>query len=193
MPEPREQLDPYWDEIMGLTERLSAVALRLFREKGCNSIEDVLPGTGISAIQLVTNTIDDLIERGHWVPGTEQKDPFPMAYTALKRDFLDLKLVFENTSISDNIDKDYKTQMRDRSHLIDQESPALWIHSLKRYLRNDPQAIRLLELQLEEGIEANPQLAEILGLTIQDVINIKRRIVSKALIWKRLWRGKKRR
>src|ERR1041384_722660 len=186
MAEPREQLDPYWEEVMDLTERLSAVAVRLFREKGCNSIEDVLPGTGMSAIRLVVDTIDDLIEHGHWAPGTGQKDPFPMAYTALNRDFLDLKLEFEGTSISENIDKDYKTQMRNQSYVLDQESPALWVHSLKRYLRNDSQAVRLFELLLEEGIEGNPRLAEAMGVTLQDVINIKRRIASKAIVWKRL-------
>jgi nitroreductase len=178
---------------MDLTERLSASAFRLFHEKGCQDLEAVLPGTGMSAMDLVAKTIDDLIERGHWIPGSGGKVPYPLAYTALKHDFLDLVEEFKTTRITESVEDDYKNEIKLPAVVVDQESPTLWVNSLKPYLRNDPQAIQFLEVWLEEGIESHAVSARRMGVSVQDVINIKRRLTSKIRIWERLWRRKDRR
>jgi DNA-directed RNA polymerase specialized sigma24 family protein len=189
MAEPQEQMDPYWEEVIDLTERLAASAWRLFREKGCQDLEAVLPGTGMSAMDLVSKTIDDLIERGQWIPGSGGKDPFPLAYRALHRDFLDLIELeeFKSTRITESVEDDYRDQIAVSLPEIDQESPALWINSLKRHLLNDQPAIIYLRVWLEEGYESVADIAKIMGISDQDVINIKRRLASKIHIWERLW------
>lgn len=195
MAQPREQLDKYWEEVMDLTERLAAAAVRLFREKGCRDLEAILPGTGMSGMDLVEQTVSDLIAQGQWVPGSNGKDPFPLAYKALFRDFLDLTDLEEvkRTRISDSIESDYVSEIAVKLPEIDPESGELWVNSLSRYLKNDQQAIRYLTIWLVEGYETIADQANRLGMTEQDVINIRRRLVPKVHLWERLLGRKDRR
>src|SRR5437868_10745533 len=137
MAQPQEQIDKYWEEVMDLTERLAAAAVRLFREKGCRNLEAMLPGTGMSGMDLVEKTIADLITHGHWVPASGGKDPFPLAYRAMYRDFLDLTNLkeFQTTTISESLDSDVG-QVAVKLPAIDQESAELWVNSLSRHLKN---------------------------------------------------------
>jgi hypothetical protein len=193
MAQPQEQIDKYWEEVMDLTERLAAAAVRLFREKGCRNLEAILPGTGMSGMDLVEKTIEDLLTHGHWVPASGGKDPFPLAYRAMYRDFLDLTNLkeFQTTTISESLDSDVG-QVAVKLPAIDQESSELWVNSLSRHLKNDPLAIAYLRVWLVEGYETIADQAKQMGVEEQDVINIRRRLAEKVHLWQKLLRRKNR-
>ena len=193
MAEPREQVDQYWEEIMVLTERLAVAAGRLFREKGCLDLEAVLPGTGTCAMNLVEKTIADLITREQWVPGSGGEDPYPLAYTALKRDFLDLIGLeeYKTTTITESIESEYGDKAPSSNAGFDQADAALLVNSLRPFFKQDKQVIELLEVWLIKGFESRVDIAREMGITVQDVTNIKRRLISKKnIIWERLWQRK---
>jgi len=194
MAQPQEQLDKYWEEVMDLTERLAAAAVRLFREKGCQNLEAMLPGTGMCGMDLVEKTIADLITRGHWVPASGGKDPFPLAYRAMYRDFLDLTDLkeFQTTKISESLDRDYVGKVAVTLPAIDLESPELWVNSLSRHLKNDQPAITFFRIWLVEGYETIADQAKQMGVQQQDIINIRRRVAEKVLLWEKLLRHKDR-
>jgi len=187
MAEAGEQIDRYWEDVMILTERLTAVAGRLFRGRGCSNVEAVLPGTGKCAVDLVEETIADLIERGYWIPGSEGEDPFPVAHRALKRDFLDLikSAGYRTTQIAESIEAEYADKIL-TSNSFDQADAALLVNSLRPHLRNDKPAIDLLEVLVVKGIEDEADIAREMSTSERDVRNIKRRLRSKIRLWVRL-------
>ncbi len=195
MAQPQEQIDKYWEEVMDLTERLAGAAVRLVREKGCRDIEAILPGTGMSGMDLVEKTVSDLIATGQWVPGSNGKDPFPLAYKAFYRDFLDLTDLeeFKRTRISESLERDYVGEIAVKLPEIDPESAELWVNSISRYLKNDQPAIAYLRIWLVEGYETIADQANRLGISEQDVINIRRRLAPKVHLWERLLGRKDRR
>lgn len=190
MAEPGEKIDPYWEEIMILTERLTSVAGRFFKGRGCSDVEDILPGTGMDAIGLVAKTIGDLVASGYWRPGVGE-DPFPIAYTALKRDFLDL-IKSSGYVTTETTDGQLTERIPARSSGFEQAEAALLVNSLRRPLKNDQQAIDFLAVWLVEGFESNDDIAGRMGISEQEVINIKRRLTSKIHLWERLWGRKDR-
>jgi hypothetical protein len=186
MAEPGQQIDRYWEDVMNLSERLTASAWRLFRDRGCSSVESMLPGTGMCALDLVAKTIWDLIDHGQWTPGSGE-DIYPVAYKALKRDFLDLIKSAEHrtTEISESIEDEHRDRLT--AEAIPQGTEgALLVNSLRPYLKNDPEALEFLEVLLVKGFEAHPDIADEMGVTVQDVINIKRRLRLKNRLWIRL-------
>jgi len=194
MAQPQEQIDKYWEEVMDLTERLAAAAVRLFRERGCRNLEAILPGTGMCGMDLVEKTIADLITHGHWVPASGAGDPFPLAYRAMYRDFLDLTNLkeFQTTKISESLDRDYVGEVAVQLPAIDQESPELWVNSLSRHLKNDQPAITFLRVWLVEGYETIADQAKQMGVEEQVIINIRRRLSEKVHLWEKLLRRKDR-
>lgn len=188
MAQPQEQIDKYWEEVMELTDRLAAAGVRLFRDKGCRNIEAILPGTGRSCMDLVEKTVSDLITHGQWVPASDGKDPFPLAYKAFYRDFLDLTDLEEvkRTRISESPERDYVGEIAVKLPEIDPESGELWVNSLSRYLKNDQSAITYLRTWLIEGYETIADQANRMGIREQDVINIRRRLAEKVHLWERL-------
>ena len=186
MAEPGQQVDPYWEDVMDLSERLTAAAWRLFRERGCSSLESVLPGTGMSAVDLVAKTIWDLIEHGHWTPGSGQ-DIYPVAYKALEHDFLDLikSAGHKSTQISESIEEEHGDRVREEPIPRETEG-ALLVNSLRPHLKNDPEALEFLDALLVKGFDTDADTARQMGVTVQRVINIKRRLRLKDRLWIRL-------
>ena len=187
MAEAGEQIDQYWEEVMVLTERLTAVAGRLFKDRGCSDVEAILPGTGMCAIDLVEKTITDSIRLGHWVPGSGGNHPFPMAYKALKRDFLDVIKggAYRTTEITESIEGEYADNIR-ASSTSDKTEGALLVNSVQRHLKNDKQAIEFLQVLLVKGFETEADIGREMGISEQEVGNIKRRLRSKIRIWARM-------
>lgn len=186
MAEPGQQIDPFWEDVMNLSERLAASASRLFRDKGCSSLESILPGTGMSGADLVAKTIWDLIEHGHWIPGSGV-DIYPVAYKALERDFFDLIKSAEHrtTQITESLEGEHRDRIKEEA-IPQATEGALLLNSLRPHLKNDPQALEFLEVLLVKGLETNADTAREMEVTVQDVINIKRRLRLKNILWIRL-------
>ena len=78
---------PDWESLL---KRLTAVAFGWFYDRRCSDDESVLPGTGVSARDLVYNAYLELLKNeGEYKPKSDE-DSFRVIYTVMRRDFIDL-------------------------------------------------------------------------------------------------------
>ncbi len=78
---------PDWESLL---KRLTAVAFGWFADRGCTDDESVLPGTGVSAKDLVYSaTLEFLKKEGQYRVKSDE-DRFRVIYTIMWRDFVDL-------------------------------------------------------------------------------------------------------
>jgi len=179
-------------KVISFYEELRACACKLFKEKGCSGADSVLPGTGRSAADLAGDTIVNLIEGGYWHPEDEEV-PIAFAYRMMERDFLDIirRAEYKLTEITDSIDGKY-----DQSEVDNLPSPdtgfeaaeaELLVGSLKRLLGRDEQAKAYLDVWLIQGLESRPDVARALGVSEQEVTNIRRRLRDKTRLWERIF------
>lgn len=76
-----------WESLL---KRLTAVAFGWFGNRGCSDDESVLPGTGMSAKELVYSaTLEFIKKEGEYRPKSDE-DRFRLILTIMKRDFIDI-------------------------------------------------------------------------------------------------------
>jgi hypothetical protein len=172
------------DEVDDLSDRLLAVAMRWFANEGCFASLAVLPGTGTCAEDLVADTVGILLAEGRWHPGSGGPDPFPLAYTIMKKDFLDLlkSRKYTTTEIRDEIPLDSAQIPLKLRAVVERAEVQLRIDSLRRPLANDEKALKVIELRLQ-GVEKRAEIAAKLRITVQEVTNIQRRLAYKIHHW----------
>lgn len=179
-------------EVNSFYENLRARACRLFKEKGCSGADSMLPGTGMSAVDLASKTLLNLMEEGYWTPENDEV-PLALAYRMMERDFLDIirRRDYKLTEITDSINGEH-----DQHDVENLPSPdpgfevveaELLVRSLKQSLGHDEQAKAYLDVWLIQGLESRLDVAHALGVSEQEVTNIRRRLLYKMDLWERLF------
>jgi DNA-directed RNA polymerase specialized sigma24 family protein len=170
---------------LSLNRRLLACALRWFKERGCSGPDSMLPGTGMSAKDLAADTIMELVKRDQGHTTSSSEDPFPFALKMMKNDFYDLvkSAEFKRTLIVETTDVDSSQEEIDSYYVsntgFEAAEAAALVESLLRILRPDPKMKAYLETWLIKGISRRTDIADEMGVTEQEVTNIKRRLLYK--------------
>jgi DNA-directed RNA polymerase specialized sigma24 family protein len=186
-----------WQQIdwQPLLSKLTACALRWFRMEGCYEADSVLPGTGMSAVDLVYDTVlsvlaDDATARLVAVGG----DPFPFILTALRHNFLDLVKQgreYHRTLITDAAN-DSRANGEVERDVCDADGFALvgaavLVRKLHVILGNDAELKDYVSAWLLKGLEKRADIAYHLGVSEQEITNRKRRLIYKLKPYKRMF------
>jgi DNA-directed RNA polymerase specialized sigma24 family protein len=87
MPDPRFLHLDFED----LLVKLTAIALKWLKQRGCFYSDSILPGTATSAEDLAQNAIMAVLkDESLWRPQASEDELFKLLITIMKRDFLDL-------------------------------------------------------------------------------------------------------
>jgi DNA-directed RNA polymerase specialized sigma24 family protein len=153
----------------------------------------MLPGTGMSAGDLVADTIANLITSGRWRQSSPSGDLFPLAFRMMYNDFLDLidREEYKRTLITNSIDGDHNPQdlenLPSSSAGMETAEAVSLVNSLERLLGHDKRLKAYLEVWLIEGLESRADIAYALGISEQEVTNIRRRLTYKISLLERVF------
>lgn len=187
------QSDPYPIDWLYLYDRLLICASRLFKDKGCTNVDSMLPGTGMSARDLAASTIANLITSGRWRQVSPGGDLFPLAFRMMRNDFLDLikKEEYKRTVITDSIDGCHHRQdlenLPGSSDGLESAKAAVLVNSLERLLGHDKMLKAYLEAWLVKGLESRADIAFALGISEQEVTNVRRKLTYKIGLLERVF------
>jgi hypothetical protein len=191
MDDAASQMNPRDIDWVSLNRRLLACAVRLFKGQGCYGPDSMLPNTGMCARDLAAKTIVELLKDDQWQSTSQNSDPFPFALIMMKRDFLDLvkRPEFKRTVIIESDDAGFGQQETGSSCIsnngFEAVENAAFVESLKRILRPDSMMAGYLEAVVVKGLSKRTDIAYELGLTEQEVTNIKRKLIYKARLIRR--------
>lgn len=193
MDDPTNQVKSGDIDWVSLNRRLLPCALRLFKGKGCREPDSVLPGTGMSANDLASNTLLKLMKSDEWRSNSPNGDPFPFAYTVMRRDFLDLirSGAARTTQIIEDADIGFREPptsgpAAENDGLQAAEAASLF-ELIKRVIRPDPLMAAYLEAVAIKGLDKREEIAQEMGVTPQEVTNVKRRLTPKLELIRRVF------
>jgi DNA-directed RNA polymerase specialized sigma24 family protein len=145
-----------------LLVRLTATALKWFKQRRCYQRDAVLPGTGTSAEDLAQNALlEVLMDDSLWKPKTPDEDPFPLLITIMKHDFLDL-IKSSGYKTTDVID--IQEQDDDRDGYIS-ATAAILARQMHSIVDHDPALTDFIDAVLLFGLHKREDIAELLGIT----------------------------
>lgn len=179
-----------------LLSSLTACALHWFKTEGCLEADSVLPGTGVSAADLVYDTVVKLVaeESVRWRPQSADEDLFPFLLRVIHRDFLDLVKqgrAYKRTVIADANNRseagfDLKEIPAAANSFEPAEAAAL-AKKLHTILGDDAELKEYVTAWLVNGLEKRADIAYSLGISLQEVTNRKRRLIYKLKPWRRMF------
>lgn len=172
-----------------LLTRLTARALKWFRDRGCLDQEAVLPGTATSAIELAYKAVLDFENGGKkkWHPETAEDDPFRLIAHNMWNDFKDLVKKSEYkryVSLDESCDDDGRNGLESVPASIDvsvdTEAASLG-QSLNRIL--DSKCVSGKQLMkdyiyavCEMKLRDRDEIASLLGVTPREITDVQRRL-----------------
>lgn len=174
---------PDWRHIdwVDLTRRLLGYAHRLFKERGCHAPGAMLPGTGMSAEDLVSNMLFKFASGTiRWRSDSPADAPYRVMRRALHNDFLDLvRSPRYKTTIIDESDEPHPPRTGESEF----PSPAgrftreelAEIGEKVYLLLPDEQTKAYFRIWLGEGMKRE-DIAKRFGIDPQDVTNLQRKL-----------------
>lgn len=193
---PHSQVDWHRADWPALLSRLTACALHWFKDEGCLEADSVLPGTGVSALDLVYDTVVKLIEDEGvcWRPQSADDDLFPFLLTVIHHDFLDLVKqgrAYKRTVITDaNNRSEAQLELGNipvSANSFDPAEAAALAKKLHTILGDDTELKEYVTAWLVKGLEKRADIAYSLGISLQEVTNRKRRLIYKLKPWRRMF------
>jgi len=166
--------------LTSLIPQLRASAQELFKGRGCSDEEVMLPGTAMSAKDLVSKTILILLTDGLWKSVSRPEELLPFALRIMKHDFLDLvkspryKLTAHDPQDIYNI-----PSPNDDFEAAEAASLLAWLVNI---LRPDEKIKTYLEVLLMRGVIDRADIAHEMGISAQEVTNIRERVRPKVKI-----------
>lgn len=170
-------------DLTSLMKRLTALALSWFRREGYGYEGSVLPNTGISPEDLACNAIAEFVEEVlekplRWKLNDPHENLFPYIEKIMRHDFLDLVKdgrAYKRTVIPNPKSKDSEETAghTDGFYCADAKILADDIYALvgdNRKLKDFVDAVLLF------GKHKREDIAEILGISPQEVTNLKREL-----------------
>lgn len=176
-----------------LYRRLLACAGRLFKGRGCAGLDAVLPGTDMSARDLASNAIVNLLKGAERHPGLLSGDPFPYALRSMRNDFLDLlkreeyKRTLVSLSPDDGTDGHGVESLPASDGGLEAAEASLLVNSIGRLLGHDEMLRAYLEVRMVRRVENRADIAYLLGVSEREVTDIRRRLIYKAELLERVF------
>jgi hypothetical protein len=189
-----------WNGLLELLAPLTAFAAKLFLQEDISGRDDILPATGKSprglAFDVITKYIEGEMRFRARSPETYQKDLYNFLKIALHHDFLDLIKGHEYQ----------KTEVIDAKEVGEREEKALVLEDFEDtksaggfynfeaamlarkvlpLVEDDPELKELVEAILCLGCTKREDIAEVLGITPQEVTTRKHRLRVRLASWRR--------
>lgn len=187
-----------------LLERLTACAGKWFLQRGCTHPEDILPGTGKSAIDLTYETLARFIEgKISFEPRQKENingEVYALLKTVIWRDFLDLvkpRREYAQTTVMDvSADSGKKAVKSHRKQTLDQFAQADELHFealnkallLRRVtpcLDGDKDLEEYVFAVVEHGCIKREDIVAFLNISPQEATNRQRNLRTKLASWAR--------
>jgi DNA-directed RNA polymerase specialized sigma24 family protein len=153
----------------------------------------------MSAEELTSIAILELHRKPEWRSKSSNGDPFPFALTVMRRDFLDVvrKAEAKRTVIHENPDIGSWKSQDDNSFTTNDGVQAAEDESnlrfLDRTLRPDPVVKAYFEAVILKGLTKRADIAQEIGVTVQEVTDIQRKLPSKSRVIERGYLARPRR
>lgn len=188
-----------------LVKQLVACASKWFVEENCLDSDDMLPGTGKSATELAYDTVGRFIEGEVRIFDRDpahlgHADVFRVLRRVMRNDFLDLvkpRRAYKRTDIYDVVSTSSAAVDEDpnRSPSLDEiasyeesDFEALELHSVEQRvfeaISDDLQLKEYVRTVLREGCVKREDIAEHLGITLQEATNRRRRLRDRLGEWR---------
>lgn len=170
-----------------LLSKLTACGLRWFRLENCHDADAVLPGTGISAVDLVYDAIVHVLnsEVGSRLVATDG-NPYPYILTVMRHDFLDLVKQgreYRRTVIADESEGCHAENLfedaLDRPDAYALSDAASLVRKLHLILGSDIELKEYVTAWLMDGLDKRADIAYHLGVSEQEITTRKRRLIYK--------------
>lgn len=176
--------DINWDSLF---ERLTACALRWFRDEFCRDEEAVLPGTAGSAVELAHNAALEFFkgEKVKWRPKTPDEDPFPLIVRVMRNDFLDLikRSEYRRTVIMDaeaaGEAEPALERLGDTSNGFHSAEAASLARALYPMVKGDQELKDYIDVVCILGLRKREEIADFLGIEPRRVTDLQRRLEDK--------------
>lgn len=176
-----------------LYQRLLACAARWFKGRGCQNVDAALPGTAVSARDLASKAILNVLKGAERHPALLDEDPFPYALRAMQNDFFDLlkreefKRAATIVSIDDCDNRRALENLAGSDNGLEAAEAASLVNSLERFLGHDEMLKAYLEVRVVRGVENRADIAYLLGVSAREVTDIQRRLIYKAKLLERVF------
>ncbi|MCA1636555.1 MAG: hypothetical protein LC802_23415 [Acidobacteria bacterium] len=176
-----------------LYQRLLGCAARWFNGRGCPDVDAALPGTAVSARDLASKAILNLLKGAERHPKLLDGDPFPYALRAMRNDFLDLlrreefKRASTTVSLEDGDNRLALENLAGSDNGLEAAEAASLVNSLGRFLGHDEMLKAYLEVRVVRGVENRADIAYLLGVSAREVTDIQRRLIYKARLLERVF------
>lgn len=181
MAEPAAHIDPVYKESEVLRRRLLAAASVLFKSQGCEGVDTVLPGTSTTARDLVGDTFVKLLVSKKWHPGSGEADIYPFARVSLLHLFIDLLRRSEHHTAA-NVDPEEAEKGGQLVNPPSFDSPFRAIASKEAYdalmthIGPADEKGRAFVEAIQNGATTRAEIAEDMGITVEEVTNIQKRL-----------------
>lgn len=190
-----------WDRLI---KRLVASAQKWFVEEECFEQDDVLPGTGKSAKELVFDAVTGFIKKEiNWYPASSEsanEEVYQLLRKVIRHDFLDLVKegrAYKKTQVVDAIKDEEADGSESARQLALEELPdafnegfydldvAMTLRRIIPLLKGDYQLEEYVKAVLRHGCIKREDIATCLGISPDEVTKRQRRLQLRLASWRR--------
>jgi hypothetical protein len=171
---------PDWESLL---KRLTAVALGLFGDRQCRGDEAVLPGTGVSAKDLVYGAILEFLKKEPQYRVKSDEDRFRLIVTIMKRDFFDLVKPRREHSRTVILDEEHDgglsrklANQQDSKEVFASADAASEAKKLYHLAEGEKELIDLIDAAAEFGHLKKEDIAYLLGVTPDQLTNMQKKL-----------------
>ncbi len=171
---------PDWESLL---KRLTAVAFGWFYDRRCSDDESVLPGTGVSARDLVYNAyLEFLKNEGEYKPKSDE-DRFRVIYTIMRRDFIDLvrkgrshdRTVILDAAVDAEGRSEFENLPDSRDDFASAEAASV-ARSLYPLTDGEEELKNLIDAVAMFDCRDRDEQADMLGVTPAEITNMKKKL-----------------
>lgn len=171
---------PDWESLL---KRLTAVAFGWFSDRGCGDDESVLPGTGVSARDLVYSAYLEFLKNEDEYKPKSDGDRFRVIYTIMRRDFIDLvrkgrshhRTVILDAAIDAEGQSEFENLPSTGDDFASAEAASV-ARSLYPLTDGDPQLKNLIDAVAMFDCRDRDEQADMLGVTPAEITNMKKKL-----------------
>jgi len=171
---------PDWESLL---KRLTAVALSLFGDRKCRDDEAVLPGTGLSAKDLVYGAVVEFLKKQANYRIKSDEDRFGLIVTILKRDFLDLVKRGREHSRTVILDSEHDGELsaklankEDPENVLERVEAQSEAKLLYHLAEGEKQLIDFIDAAAEFGHLKKEELASLIGVNVHELTNMQKKL-----------------
>lgn len=201
-----ELSDPLFSrvDLVLLVKRLTACAAKWFLQEGCSGEESVLPATGKSAKELAFDTVTEFIKgEVEWRPTSEESaeiELYRLLRRVMRNDFLDLVKEgreYKRTKVLEPSDGGESAWGEYSSKLTLADLPdtaeegfysldaAIVARRVLPLVKGDSELENYVKAVLRGGCTKREDIATYLGITVQEVTSLRKKLRIKLASWKR--------